>query len=189
MNRRSSMKRSILLLGTVLFLGTMAVSCSEVDENDLDTQNESIPRFHELKGPYLGQEPPGMKRELFAPGILSDGLFNGLIYFTAGGTEVYFSSGFERPIYVSMFFYSHMKEGRWVEPVEFPVERSVVSRPVLSPDGTKVFFISSKMEEKPEGESNPVRIYYMEKVHDDWTAPRKIDFGDAFPYSCGQTSV
>ncbi len=51
--------------------------------------------------------------------ILSDGLFNGLIYFTAGGTEVYFSSGFEKPIYVSMFFYSYMKEGRRFEAARF----------------------------------------------------------------------
>ena len=32
------------------------------------TQNTNFPI---LKGPYLGQEPPGLKPEIFAPGIIS----------------------------------------------------------------------------------------------------------------------
>jgi len=130
-----------------------------------------------------------MKRELFAPGLLSDGLFNGLIYFTAGGTEVYFSSGFEKPFYMSIFFYSYMENGKWTEPIEFPVERLTAFRPVLGPAGKRVVFISSRLEEKSGDEPNLTRIYFMDKVDDGWTSPRPIDFGDAFPYSCGQASI
>jgi len=173
------MKRGHCSLSAILISGLLIMSCSQKDES----------KFHQLNGPYLGQTPPGMTPELFAPGILSDGLFNGLIYFPAGGTEVYFSSGFERPFYISMLFHSRMKDGGWTEPVEFPVERSVFHRPVLNPDGTKVFFISSQAEETPDGESSLTKIYYIERVKHSWTAPKSIDFGDAFPYGCSQTSV
>jgi hypothetical protein len=189
MHKRGRNQRIVLFLAVAMSTGIFAVSCNQDQENQSATQGEVSMRFHDLKGPYLGQEPPGMTRELFAPGILSDGLFNGMIYFASGGTEVYFSSGFEKPFYMSIFFSSHMEDERWTEPIEFPVKRLTAFRPVLGPDGKRVLFISSKLEEKSEGEPNPIRIYSMDKVHDEWTAPTSIDFGDAFPYSCSQASI
>jgi hypothetical protein len=180
---------SALSLGVVLIMGAMSVSGSQTGEGQLDNHETAIPQFHELEGAYLGQDPPGMKRELFAPGILSDGLSNGLISFAANGTEVYFSSGFEKPFYMSIFFSSHMENGRWTEPIEFPVERLTVFRPVLGPDGKRVVFISSKLAEESGDEPNLTRIYFMDKIKEGWTSPVPVDFGDAFPYSCSQASI
>ena len=92
-----------------------------------------------------------MTPEVFAPGILSNGLSNGMIYFVADGTEVYFSSGIEKPYYIGFLFYSHMKDGRWVEPEEFPLRRSIFHRPVLNSEGTKLVLISSRAEETRAG--------------------------------------
>ena len=48
--------------------------------------------FPVLKGPYLGQKPPGMKPKIFAPGILSTGHHeHSSPAFSADGREVYWS--------------------------------------------------------------------------------------------------
>ena len=57
--RKIKMKITILLLGVLLIFGNL-IRCSN--------KPESPPR---LKGPYLGQKPPGMISKLFAPGIVS----------------------------------------------------------------------------------------------------------------------
>ena len=50
-----------------------------------------------LTGPYLGQKPPGMAPELFAPGIISLGYHEHRLAISPDGTEIYFpvfSNGF-----------------------------------------------------------------------------------------------
>jgi Tol biopolymer transport system component len=46
--------------------------------------------FPILKGPYLGQKPPGMTPEIFAPGIVSTGLDELNSVFSPDGDEFYF---------------------------------------------------------------------------------------------------
>ena len=43
-----------------------------------------------LKGPYLGQEPPGDTPKIFAPGIVSTGFNEHIASFTPDGRELYF---------------------------------------------------------------------------------------------------
>ncbi len=189
MSKPSMNRKWTFGLSAAVLSSCMGMSCGPDDLSHELARNDQITSFQDLAGPYLGQEPPGTQRKLFAPGILSDGLFNGMVFFASGGTEVFFSSGFIRPFYVDIFFHARMEAGGWTEPVEFPLGREVAFRPVLSPDGNRVLFISSKIAERSEGEPNPILIYYMDKVDDGWTAPTPIDFGDAFPHSCGQTSI
>ena len=49
--------------------------------------------FQVLKGPYLGQKPPGMTPEVFAPGIISKAGFHlhSSLAFSQDGREVYFT--------------------------------------------------------------------------------------------------
>ena len=46
--------------------------------------------FPVLKGPYLGQKPPGMTPEIFAPGIISTGYDERIAAFTPDGKEFYY---------------------------------------------------------------------------------------------------
>ena len=49
-------------------------------------------RFPTLKGPYLGQKPPGLKAEPFAPAVLSvPGKNHHTLSFSTDGTDLYFS--------------------------------------------------------------------------------------------------
>ena len=174
------MKKVLFLLVAVLTSMLLVAAC--------DQKNQSM--FHQLEGPYLGQTPPGKTPEIFAPGILSNSFGNGLIYFNAEGTEVYFSSGIQKPHYLYATFYSHLENGRWTEPVEFPVRRSIFHRAVLNPDGTRMLFISSRATEPKEGETNPTQLYHSDKTEDgNWAEPRAFDLGEEFPHSLSQASI
>ena len=66
-----------------------------------------------LKGPYLGQKPPGMTPEIFAPGVVSTGFDEMFTYFTPDARELYFQL-WKAPFPVILV----MKEenGRWTKP-------------------------------------------------------------------------
>ncbi|MDH4270583.1 MAG: hypothetical protein OEW18_01260, partial [Candidatus Aminicenantes bacterium] len=89
--------------------------------------------FPVLKGPYLGQKPPGMTPELFAPGIISTCSQHSSAYFSRDGKEVYFSRMLPRP---SAIMYMCEENGQWTSP------RVVCEglTPGLAPDGKTIFF-------------------------------------------------
>ena len=65
---------------TVLLLSTAAVI------------NAQITEFPKLDGPYLGQKPPGMAPEIFAPGIVSSmEATEYAVAFTPDGKQLYFN--------------------------------------------------------------------------------------------------
>ncbi len=74
---------------------------------------EDKTEFPELKGPYLGQEPPGLEPVLFAPGVVSTHTGEWSTAFTPDGLELFFGLSVEGSTYML-----HMKDegGRWTEP-------------------------------------------------------------------------
>ena len=85
------MSEKIEVMGVVLMMGATLVSCTRVDEARSSIHCDSEPAFHELSGPYLGQQPPGMEAELFAPGLLSAGSAETAITFSRDGMELSYS--------------------------------------------------------------------------------------------------
>lgn len=73
--------------------------------------------FPILKGPYLGQKPPGLTPVIFAPDIISTGEREMCVWFVPGGKELYFvrSINSRRTIFC-------MKEenGHWTSPEVVP---------------------------------------------------------------------
>jgi hypothetical protein len=57
----------------------------------LSGARQSSPEFPKLSGPYLGQKPPGMAPEVFAPGIVSTAAHEFSCSFTPDGKEFYFT--------------------------------------------------------------------------------------------------
>jgi len=57
-------------------------------------RQEDVPR---LKGPYLGQKPPGMTPEVFAPGIVSKDGPQAKLFFTRDGNICWVSAEIIRP--------------------------------------------------------------------------------------------
>ncbi len=184
------MNKNIKLLNVILITGTLLISCNKSNKSRTNLQSGEKSKFHELKGPYLGQKPPGMTPEIFASGIISDGKSQGVISFSADGSEIFFSCGISDPFYVSIPFHSFIKDGRWTEPLEIPAQRFDVHRLTINPDASKLFFLSNTMyDENLNGPPPRNSIFYMNRTDDGWETPKRIDFGEEFPHPCSQTSI
>jgi hypothetical protein len=100
-----------------------------------------------LKGLYLGQKPPGMTPELFAPGFISTGLSEAVCNFSPDGQEVYFNVAYsidkDAKAYIAQ---SRMVDGIWSPPefIGFTKPDYVYIYPFLSYDGSSLYFISNE---------------------------------------------
>ncbi len=70
--------------------------------------------FTQLKGSYLGQKPPGMKPEIFAPGVICTGDYERALVFAPDQSELFFQVRGRR----YNTFLVHMKkiDNKWNEP-------------------------------------------------------------------------
>ncbi|HSG27379.1 MAG TPA: hypothetical protein VLA34_02775 [Candidatus Krumholzibacterium sp.] len=132
------------------------------------------PGFLDVPGtPYLGQTPPGTTPELFAPGIVSNGLYNRDCIANADGTEMFI--GLMRGEIVTVLW-TRLKEGRWtsLEMVPFSVGADyAVFEPALSPDGNTLYFLTNKAapgQEPRPGWGNQ-NIFASDRSGDGWGEP------------------
>jgi hypothetical protein len=118
--------------------------------------------FPVLKGPYLGQKPPGVTPELFAPGIVSTCLNELNSVFSPDGQEFYFCV---RNMGASSLFVMKCAQGIWGRPEPLPFAGRYNDIDVsLSPDGQGLFFCSNR----------PVAVSRSPKEdHDIWMCARK----------------
>lgn len=99
--------------------------------------------FPVLKGPYFGQNPPGIIPVVFAPGIISTGLYTGDIALSKDSHEIYFCVS---DAAVTAIFVTKLIDNRWTEPAIAPFSGKGFFdfEPHISPDGTKFFFLSNR---------------------------------------------
>ena len=116
-----------------------------------------------LTSPYLGQKPPGLTPELFAPGVVSTGLDELNSVFSPDGSEFYFCV---RNIQgAASIFQMKMEKGAWSKPRLLPFASRFGDIDVsISPAGDALLF--SSLRPRP-GEAEP------RKDNDFWLAPRK----------------
>ncbi len=178
------MKKTVVLQCVVLIIGTMFVFCNQNKKTRLSSQTKNESKFSRLTGPYLGQKPPGKTAELFAPDILSTGFHEQRISFTKDGKEVFSSCIVNAPGVRLLLFYSKVIDGRWKEPYEFtyPGGRDNYGRPVISPDGKKLFFHSNRPDKYSDGKKTTSGIWYTERINKDWASPQKIYCNDDIIY-------
>ena len=136
-------------------------------------------RFPVLEGDYLGQKPPAVEAELFAPGIVSSiwGLHSTAV-FSPDGNEVYWAPMMTFPgeIY-SRGGLLMMKRvnGRWTAPVWAPFSGPDVNDdvPFFSADGKRIYFISSRPI--PGGAAGGEGIWFADRTAAGWSEPRPLD--------------
>ena len=144
----------------------------------LDT--EDAPGFPELRGPYLGQSPPGPEPHVFAPGIISTGLYERDVTMTPDGREFYFGvvSGQH-----AVIMETRLRDGRWTEPEVAPFSRNprfLNLEPHISPDGQRFYFLSTRPADGgPVPDSLVGRwvnqdIWVMDRVGDGWGEPYNL---------------
>ena len=153
-------KFRILLITIFLFTG---ISCAQEIESD----------FPVLKGPYLGQEPPGMTPKIFAPGIVSVDKYSEFVcVFTPGAAECIFDRYGDDENEKGAVFVTRIKDRKWTKPQvhELFAKFDEVFLPTLSPDGQYWFFTSNTLP-VPEGIRKIIPMYYMRKTDTGWTEP------------------
>jgi len=135
----------------------------------------SAPRFPELKGPYIGQKPPGDRPEMFLPGIVSGHYrAHSAVVFSPDGKEAYWT---EMSPPEGKVMGMKMEADRWTYP-----EPAFEGRdPSFSHDGRRLFFIQVRPfreGEKPAGETHGWECYwYMERTASGWSKP--VSVGEA----------
>ncbi len=139
----------------------------------IDTRlRKPVDDFPVLKGPYLGQKPPGMTPEIFAPGIVSTEEyreFSGT--FTPDGKEYYF---FRFADGAGMMVCKLLNEG-WAapKPASFNTEY-IENEPHIAPDGKIMFFNSNRPFPGSTEERRPTQIWFMERSGDSWGEPKHL---------------
>ena len=136
-------------------------------------QNNQI-NFPVLKGPYLGQKPPGMTPEIFAPGIVSVDKYSEFVcIFTPGAMECVFDRYGDDEFQKGAIFITRVENGKWIKPKIYKLfaKYGEVFLPTLSPDGQYWFFMSKTLT-IPESAKGILPMYFIKKTKTGWTEPK-----------------
>ncbi len=99
--------------------------------------------FPRLTGPYLGQKPPGMTPEVFAPGIVSSREYVDFkLTFSPDGTECYFYRLSDPSAeLIPTIFFTKIEKGAWTKPAQWPVSQGARAfHPCVTPDNQWLLF-------------------------------------------------
>lgn len=140
------------LIVTLLLLAAVSINAQETE-------------FPKLTGPYLGQKPPGMTPEIFAPGVISHPQYfeHSAAIFTPDGKEVYWSAKANDQRNYKIYFMK-MVNGIWSQPkvANFCLENKTYEIFTLSSDGKKLYF------------NNESEWLFVEKQNDVWSLPIQV---------------
>ena len=147
--------------------------------------SSSAPQFPELKGPYLGQTPPGAEPAVFARDIVS-GLEefsnHSSLSLSPDGMEMYWGGGVQLRGaagdfggYLYGIWVTKLQNGRWTIP-QFASFSGVAEHhddnPFLTPDNKCLFFTSQRP--LPGTDARKENIWFVDRTPDGWSAPRPV---------------
>ena len=128
------------------------------------------------QGPYLGQTPPGVTPQVFAPGFVSADGHEFACSFTPDGREFYFTRR-ASPQSPTLVMVTRMVDGTWAEPepasFNDPAAR-LTFEAMVTPDGHRLYFSSDKPLDPGAAPGGPPTMgtWYVEREGDRWSAPR-----------------
>jgi hypothetical protein len=131
-----------------------------------------------LRGPYLGQKPPGMTPELFAPYFISTGLSEGVCTFMPDKSEMIFPVIYRKPharkVYVSMVE-SRVTDGACTSPEMLSGSGTAYADayPFISYDGRELLFQSSRPTNDP-GLKDEYNIWRCRRIDGGWSTPEPL---------------
>lgn len=157
-------KKELYLYAISLLVLMLFFCCTQREQND----------FSDLKGAYLGQRLPGMTPEVFAPGILSHGLHEHALTISPNGSELFYVTTDSSFSYYTII--RVVKENNhWKEPEVAPFSGEYLDlAPSFSPDGTKLFYSSSRPVPGSHKEKSDLDIWVVEKQGDSWSSQKHL---------------
>jgi Tol biopolymer transport system component len=157
------MKTIIIALGIIILLISL-FTCHDGQDG-----------FPVLKGPYLGQKPPGMTPQLFAPGIVPTEE-NELLYgfFNNGALFLFDRTPADMEEWAPAVYRMELKEGKWTKPNASPsLGKPWYHYYTIAPEGEQVYFAwQGSLEDRSS--SADVNIWRVRKTADGWAKPRKL---------------
>jgi len=125
--------------------------------------------------PYLGQKPPGLTPEVFAPGFISTAdlrEFSGT--FTPDGKEYYFFRFADG----AGLMVTRLTPDGWIKPrpASFNTEY-IDSEPHITPDGRSLFFCSNRPYPGSGEGRRMTQVWVMQREGDDWGEPKHLGMG------------
>ena len=139
---------NIILLIITIFLSACTTKKQESKNNDSPPDS-----YRDIESPYLGQKPPGLIPEAFAPGLVTTGGWEGGGVFTPDLGEFYFIRDGKEGEKQEFVVYQK-KNNRWKESVISPR----VGQPFIAPDG-KTMYLGRR---------------YMERTEAGWSAVKSL---------------
>jgi hypothetical protein len=137
--------------------------------------------FPVLRGPYLGQEPPGRTPELFAPEVFNPTQFawyHSVIVFSPDGREAFWSGGRPKGFAAGGpelgLFMARQVHDQWSGPRPFPFLEGDGDSPAISPDGKKLYFLSAQPIPGREGPKRKENIWVSERSGGEWSEPQPL---------------
>nr|NQU88887.1 PD40 domain-containing protein [Bacteroidota bacterium] len=118
----------------------------------------------------MGQNPPGLTGELFAPGKMSTGLQELNAVFFPDGKEVIYS------VHIGVWQWAMlmMKEvdGKWTAPYPAPFNGKYGGvDQFLSKDGNRLYFCSNRPRANKDEPEADYDIWYVDRTEDGWSEP------------------
>ncbi len=122
-----------------------------------------------MRGRYLGQMPPGMTPELFAPGVVSTGANELNAAFTPDGNELYFTRSIDGR---ETLMTTRQVEGVWAPPAIAGFSGTFTDvDPYITRDGRRLYFSSTRPVEGGS-EAKDADLWYLERqAGGDWGEP------------------
>jgi len=140
--------------------------------------SQTVNDFPELKGEYLGQKPPGLVPEIFAPDIVSDTSWaeHCQLAISPKGDEIYWSAWSSKypPADTSMknseqIYFSKIENGAWTKPAlaDFVKDHLTILNggPSFTPDGNRIYFYSTDRE----GSLGKKDVWYVDRTENGWS--------------------
>ncbi len=135
--------------------------------------------FPKLSGPYLGQKPPGMMPEIFAPGIISTMYHeHSSPSFSSDGNEVFWVSypvGNYTYRYTAKILHSKLVDEKWTRP-EYPSFTTGIEsgEAFITYDNSSVFFCSAKKTGENITSRKNFDIWVSERTSVGWSSAVNI---------------
>jgi hypothetical protein len=123
---------------------------------------------------YFGQKPPGIKPEMFAPGIIStDKYFEISCTFTPDGKEFYFTRRGEEFGERNTLCVSKLINDKWTQPEVASFSGTHFDyEPHISPDGQKLYFGTNRSTPVDAEPGSGGNIWFVERKGDTWGNPK-----------------
>jgi len=121
-------------------------------------------------GSYFGQNPPGSIPEIFAPGIISlEDRYEYVLAFSPDLNECVFGITNSNWSYFTLMYTKMVDDSSWTEPNNAPFQGNGDGLlPSYSPDGTQIYFVSSRPSWPP------ANIWRSERNDTSWNTPDKM---------------